>query len=146
VEDGWLRTGDRFRVDETGTFFYEDRMKDTLKISGAQVSPAEIEKTLLTQPDKLITDAAVAGVEGGRTSDERVPRAWVVLSDEGKKLGEQEVTARLMKWTQEKLSRYKWLKGGIGFVDEIPKSPTGKVLRRVLQDAHAKKGKTMAKL
>ncbi|KAJ7061868.1 hypothetical protein C8F01DRAFT_943051, partial [Mycena amicta] len=71
--DGWLRTGDQFRVDEKGFFFFADRAKDTLKISGIQVSPKEIEDVLLAHPSKLITDVAGARVSapgGGRTEDE----------------------------------------------------------------------------
>ena len=62
---------------------FVERTKDVLKVSGAQVSPTEIENALLAYPEKLIADVTVAGVSGGRTSDEKVPRAWVVLSEEG---------------------------------------------------------------
>ncbi|KAF8625992.1 hypothetical protein AX17_006716 [Amanita inopinata Kibby_2008] len=117
--DGWLRTGDKFRADEEGYFFFADRAKDTLKVSGAQVSPVEIENVLLAHPNKLIQDATVAGVSGGRTSDEKVPRAWVVLSDVGKKLGAATVTKELELWHQENLSKYKWLRGGIEVVKEV---------------------------
>ncbi|KAG5642539.1 hypothetical protein DXG03_002577 [Asterophora parasitica] len=134
--DGWLRTGDKFRATEEGYFFFADRAKDTLKVSGVQVSPVEIENALLADPRKLITDATVAGVSGGRTSDEKVPRAWVVLSDAGKKLGADAIIRELETWHQENLSKYKWLRGGIEVVQAIPKSPTGKVLRRVLQDKY----------
>ena len=93
--------------------------QDTLKISGHQVSPAEIENTLLAHPDKLLIDVAVAGVSGGRTSDERIPRAWAVLSPSGRKLGTAYVSKRLETWIQKNLSKYKWLRGGIEFVDEV---------------------------
>ncbi|KAG1758291.1 hypothetical protein EDD22DRAFT_850150 [Suillus occidentalis] len=86
------------------------------------------------------------GVSGGRTSDERIPRAWIVLSPAGAALGEKEVVSRLNAWVQEHLSRYKWLRGGIGIVEAIPKSPTGKVLRRVLVEAYEKEVKANAKL
>ncbi|KAG1735179.1 hypothetical protein EDB19DRAFT_1110705 [Suillus lakei] len=144
--DGWLRTGDQMRIDEDGVLFFEDRMKDTLKISGIQVSPVEIENTLLAQPDKLIIDVSVAGISGGRTSDERLPRAWIVLSPAGAALGEKVVMAQLDAWVQERLSRYKWLRGGIVCVETIPKSPTGKVLRRVLIDEYERDAKAKAKL
>jgi len=134
--DGWLRTGDRFRIDENGYFWFADRAKDTLKISGAQVSPVEIENCLLEHPGKLISDVTVAGVSGGRTSDEKVPRAWIVLSSAGKKRGASVVIKELKSWHQQNLSKYKWLRGGIEIVEEIPKSPTGKVLRRVLQETY----------
>ncbi|KAG2033462.1 hypothetical protein BDR03DRAFT_1002101 [Suillus americanus] len=158
--DGWVRTGDRIRIDEDEVLFFEDRTKasctihklhhsfrdDTLKISGMQVSPVEIENTILAQPDELITDVSVAGVSGGRTSDERIPRAWIVLSPAGTALGEKEVVIRLNAWVQERLSRYKWLRGGIGIVETIPKLPTGKVLRRVLVEEYEKGVKANAKL
>jgi acyl-CoA synthetase (AMP-forming)/AMP-acid ligase II len=121
------------------------------------VSPREIEDTLLANPDKLVIDAAVAGVSGGRTSDEKNPRAWVVLSSSAKHKDPKAVIQALNDWTQKSLSKYKWLRGGIEIVDEvcysffiweifqmmqrcfvpqIPKNPTGKVLRRVLQDRY----------
>lgn len=146
--DGWLRTGDKFRVDKEGYFFFTDRAKDTLKVSGIQVSPLEIENVLLNQPDKLITDVTVAGVSGGRTSDEKVPRAWVVLSPAGKKLGKAVVMKELESWHQQNLSKYKWLRGGIEVVKEIPKNPTGKTLRRVLVERYERRQakKTKCKL
>ncbi|KAK7444312.1 hypothetical protein VKT23_015324 [Stygiomarasmius scandens] len=142
TSDGWLKTGDRFRVNREGYFFFADRSKDTLKVSGIQVSPVEIENVLLAHPGKLITDVTVAGVSGhGRTSDEKVPRAWIVLSDAGKKKGATQTVKELNEWQKENLSKYKWLRGGIEVVKEIPKSPTGKVLRRILVEKYEKKGK-----
>ncbi|GBE84164.1 acetyl-CoA synthetase-like protein [Sparassis latifolia] len=135
-QDGWLKTGDRFYVDKDGFFFFVDRVKDTLKVSGLQVSPSEIEAVLMTHPGRLIVDVCVGGVPGGRTSDELVPRAWVVLSEDGMRRGLREVCAEMERWARANLSQYKWLRGGIGIVNEIPKNPTGKVLRRVLQERH----------
>lgn len=134
--DGWVRTGDKFRVDASGNFWYADRAKDILKVSGAQVSPVEIENCLLEHPGQLINDVTVAGVSGGRISDEKVPRAWIVLTASGKQRGEAAVVKELDDWHKKNLSKYKWLRGGIEVVDAIPKSPTGKVLRRVLQDRY----------
>ncbi|THH20611.1 hypothetical protein EW146_g812 [Bondarzewia mesenterica] len=138
LEDGWLRTGDRFKAYESGAFYYVDRAKDTLKVSGTQVSPTEIEDTLLQHPEQLICDAAVAGVGGTRLSDEKVPRAWIVLTDAGRRRGAQAVFQALDAWAKQRLSKHKWLRGGYQVVNEIPKLPTGKVLRRVLQEEHAK--------
>ncbi|KAH7915464.1 hypothetical protein BJ138DRAFT_1176554 [Hygrophoropsis aurantiaca] len=144
---GWLRTGDRIRINQDGVLFFEDRAKDTLKVSGMQVSPVEIENTLLAHPDRLIQDVSVVGVSGGRTSDERVPRAWIVLSPGGRAIGPKETVARLDGWVRETLSKYKWLRGGITVVDAIPKSPTGKVLRRLLLEEYEKEVKvTKSKL
>ena len=137
-----------------------ERAKDTLKISGVQVSPSEIEVALMTQPDGLIEDVVVAGVSGGRTSDEKVPRAWIVLSQAGKRKGAVATIEALKEWSQRCLAKQKLLRGGFEVVVEvcpflsslvsgirgltipdcqIPKSPTGKVLRRVLQDVHEQK-------
>ncbi|KAJ7182347.1 hypothetical protein C8R43DRAFT_869121 [Mycena crocata] len=138
---GWLRTGDRFRVDEQGYFFFVERAKDTLKVSGEQVSPTEIEDVLFAHPERLISDVSVAGVSGGRTNDEKVPRAWVVLSGAGQKRGAAAVIKALQKWHQESLSKFKWLRGGIEIVSEIPKTPTGKIKRRVLQDDYERRVK-----
>ena len=135
-----------------------------MKVSGVQVSPSELEIALTAQPDRLIEDIAVAGVSGGRTSDEKVPRAWVVLSRAGKKRGAAATIKTLEEWSQQSLTKQKWLRGGIEVVTEvctlsygkrkgrrltlldcqIPKSPTGKVLRRVLQDAYEQRRKTGA--
>jgi acyl-CoA synthetase (AMP-forming)/AMP-acid ligase II len=152
ASDGWVRSGDLFRADEMGRFFFIERIKDTLKISGIQVSPVEIETVLLAEPSKLIADVSVAGVQGhGRTSDETVPRAWVVLNDKGKEVERTkpgQVAKKLEDWSRANLSKFKWLRGGIEVIDEIPKSPTGKVLRRLLRDRYEKqqKNKTEAKL
>ncbi|EKM79646.1 hypothetical protein AGABI1DRAFT_128792 [Agaricus bisporus var. burnettii JB137-S8] len=144
--DGWLRTGDHFKVNEQQYFFFADRRKDTLKISGSQVSPVEIEEVLLAHPQKLVADVTVAGVSGGRTSDEKVPHAWIVLTDNGRRLGPQNVIVELDKWHKENLSRYKWIRGGIEIVEEIPKSPTGKTLRRLLQDRYEQRKGMKSKL
>jgi acyl-CoA synthetase (AMP-forming)/AMP-acid ligase II len=84
-----------------------------------QVSPTEIEDTLLAQPDSLITDVAVVGVSGGRTVDERVPRAWIVLSEAGMTRGPVGVVQALEAWSHQNLSKYKWLRGGIEIVDNV---------------------------
>ena len=64
---------------------------------------------------------------GGRTSDEKVPRAWVVLSNAGKQRGEKEVVQALHSFIQKNLSKYKWLRGGIEVVDEVGASMTMKM-------------------
>ncbi|KAL1684585.1 hypothetical protein GGG16DRAFT_119658, partial [Schizophyllum commune] len=100
-------------------------------------------RVLDTSTTPSVLDVAVAGVRGhGRTADERVPRAWVVLGGEGGVGGEGEgedttaIIRALHTWTRARLSRHKWLRGGIEVVGEIPKNPTGKVLRRVLVERY----------
>jgi acyl-CoA synthetase (AMP-forming)/AMP-acid ligase II len=84
-----------------------------------QVSPLEIEDILLAHPKNLVIDAAVAGVSVGRMPDEKVPRAWVVLSDSGKMLGRDATIRELEAWHHEHLSKHKWLRGGIEVVYEV---------------------------
>lgn len=96
-----------------------DRAKDTLKVSGVQVSPTEVEDALLAHPDKLLADVCVAGVSGGRTSDEKNPRAWIVLSEEGRRRGADATVRALDEFVRKNLSRYKWLRGGYEVVDSV---------------------------
>jgi acyl-CoA synthetase (AMP-forming)/AMP-acid ligase II len=121
ITDGWLHTGDLVRVDEDGVFWIVDRIKELIKYKGYQVAPAELESVLLTHPDVL--DAAVVGVphaEGGEA-----PKAFVVTS--------RPVEAdSLMAFVAEQVAPYKKVRS-VEFVERIPKSPTGKILRRLLK-------------
>ena len=75
---------------------------------------------LLSEPQQLISDAIVAGVIPGLGSDDgKIARAWIVLSEEGKKLGADAVIKELEVWYQKRLSNHKWLHGGIEIVDEV---------------------------
>lgn len=108
-EPNWLKFTDIYRL----------YCQDTFKISGKQVSPTEIENTIREHPSQLVTDVAVAGVEGERLPDELVPRAWVVLSSTGKQRGIKTVLTALDEWTRSRLSKHKWLRGGLQVVDEV---------------------------
>ena len=87
-----------------------------------RVDPTEIENILLSEPQKLITDVCVAGVSGSdkHTPDRagRLPRAWVVLSEEGRKVGLDAAVGVLMTWARSGSVEWKWLTGGIGVVDK----------------------------
>ncbi len=120
VVDGWLRTGDIARVDD-GVFRIVDRLKELIKYKGYQVAPAELEALLLTHPDVL--DAAVIGVphaEGGEA-----PKAFVVSATSTD-------PDALMAWVAARVAPYKKVRS-VEFVDAIPKSPSGKILRRLLR-------------
>ncbi|THV49115.1 hypothetical protein BGAL_0211g00100 [Botrytis galanthina] len=122
----WLRTGDIAYVDSQNSFFIVDRMKELIKVKGNQVAPAELEALLLEHPD--IADAAVIGVMIG---EGEVPRAYVVKSGGSEnRLNAEEV----MEWVEKRTSRFKWLKGGVEFVETIPKNPSGKILRKLLRE------------
>jgi acyl-CoA synthetase (AMP-forming)/AMP-acid ligase II len=118
--EGWLHTGDIGYADEGGHFFIVDRAKELIKYKGFQVAPAELEAVLLTHP--MIADAAVipcADEEAGE-----VPKAFVVLKGEA---SEEEIK----KFVSERVAPYKKIRQ-IEFIEQIPKSPSGKILRRVL--------------
>ena len=124
VEDGWLRTGDIARIDENGFTFIVDRLKELIKYKGYQVPPAELEAVLVSHPK--VKDAGVIGVpmdDGGEA-----PKAFVV-ADDGVDAEE------LMAYVAEHVAPYKKIRE-VEFVDEIPKSASGKILRRVLREQH----------
>jgi acyl-CoA synthetase (AMP-forming)/AMP-acid ligase II len=122
VEDGWLRTGDIGRIDENGFFFIVDRLKELIKYKGYQVPPAELEAVLVSHPK--VKDAGVIGM---RTEDgEEAPMGCVVV--EGDVEGDE-----LLEYVAERVAPYKKLRR-IEFVDEVPKSASGKILRRVLRE------------
>ncbi|KAF3034654.1 hypothetical protein E8E12_000371 [Didymella heteroderae] len=125
--EGYLRTGDILYQDaKTGLWYIVDRKKEMIKVRGFQVAPKELEGVLLEHAG--IADAAVIGVKGA-DGDER-PRAYVVKKKDVDVSGSD-----VEKWVKGKLTRYKWLSGGVQFVDVIPKSPSGKILKRVLRDS-----------
>lgn len=99
---------------------------------GFQVAPNEIEGVLLSHPD--IRDAAVIGVDQGEKGE--LPRGYVVLRP-GATLNEQEVR----DWVGERLARYKQLEAGVRFVESIPKTVSGKILKRVLREEAKKESK-----
>ncbi|TGJ81063.1 hypothetical protein E0Z10_g7704 [Xylaria hypoxylon] len=133
-KDNWFRTGD-IGVFRDGFFFIVDRKKELIKYKGIQVAPAELEAVLLSHPK--ILDAAVIGVPGEGTE---VPRAYVVAN-------QKEVSGKdIVEWfSKQGLSRYKNLRGGVVFLNAIPKSPAGKILRNNLRDM-AKKETPTAKI
>ncbi|CAJ0607097.1 unnamed protein product [Cylicocyclus nassatus] len=124
IINGWLHTGDIGYVDEYRNLFIVDRLKELIKVKGLQVAPAELEDLLLAHP--LIRDAAVIGIPDKRSGE--LPRAFVVRASDS--LTEEDVKA----WIKDKVSSHKQLAGGVEFLREIPKSPAGKILRRVLRD------------
>ena len=122
VTDAWLHTGDIVEV-RSDNFYVIDRLKELIKVSGFQVAPAELEAVLLSHP--RVRDVAVLGVPHSNGGE--VPKAFVVRD------GSVDAD-ELLAWTSAKVATYKQVRE-IDFIDEVPKSPTGKILRRVLKDA-----------
>lgn len=125
VKNGWLHTGDIGFYDEDFEFFIVDRIKELIKYKAFQVPPAEIEALLLTH-DK-IKDVAVVGKPDEAAGE--LPFAFVV-KQVGAQLTEQEV----IEFVAANASSPKRLRGGVKFVNEIPKNASGKILRRVLRE------------
>ena len=123
IVDGWLHTGDVAVMDAEGFVTIQDRIKDMIISGGENVYPAEIENILLQHP--AITDAAVIGQDSAKWGES--PLAVVVPGDEN--LTEKQVLAHC----DGKLARFKLPKGAV-FVEQIPRNPSGKTLKRVLRD------------
>ncbi|KAJ4370576.1 hypothetical protein N0V83_005097 [Neocucurbitaria cava] len=126
--DGYFKTGDVGYQDKNGNFYITDRVKELIKYKGFQVPPAELEGILVSHPNVL--DVAVIGVYSKDQATE-LPRAYVVPKDG---LGKTEKEAKeIIDWLGSKVAHHKKLRGGVRFVDEIPKSVSGKILRRMLK-------------
>ncbi|KMP00403.1 luciferin 4-monooxygenase [Coccidioides immitis RMSCC 2394] len=125
--DGFLHTGDIGYMTEEGLIRIVDRIKEMIKVKGIAVAPAELEDLLLGHPD--VADCAVLGVKDDYASEK--PKAYVVLRD-GLSVSE-EMGKKLMKYVSERKVRFKWVEE-IEFTDAVPKSPSGKILRRVLRE------------
>ena len=119
--DGWLHTGDVAVVDEDGFFTIVDRLKELIKYKGYQVAPAELEALIVNHP--AVADVAVIGVADEEAGE--LPKAFVVAASDD--LDEEE----LMSWVAGQVAPQKRVRL-VEVVEEVPKSPSGKILRRVL--------------
>jgi acyl-CoA synthetase (AMP-forming)/AMP-acid ligase II len=120
--DGWLHTGDIGRVDNDGFFYVVDRVKELIKYKGLQVAPAELEAVLVSHP--AIADAAVVRLPDEAAGE--VPKAFVVATAE---LSATDV----MDYVAERVAPHKKVRA-VEFIDQIPKSLSGKILRRMLME------------
>jgi len=123
MQDGWFRTGDMAKVDEDGYFFIVDRKKELIIRGGYNVYPREIEEVLYEHP--AIREAAVVGVPHDSLGEE--VGAAIALKD-GAEASEDEIRA----FAKERVAAYKYPRQ-VWFVDELPKGPTGKVLKREIE-------------
>ena len=124
LQDGWLHTGDIAKMDEDGYLYIMDRKKDMIISGGENIYPAEIEDALLRHPK--VADVAVIGFPDEKWG-EAVKAIMVVKKGEELKEGE------LIEWCQGEIGRFKIPKKVV-FTDTIPRTPTGKILKRVLRD------------
>ena len=123
LKEGWLHTGDVAVMDEEGFVFIQDRIKDMIISGGENVYPAEVEGVLMTHPD--IVEAAVIGVPSERWGES--PLAIVVRRHDSL------TPADVLEHCRGKLAGYKRPQG-VELVDEIPRNPSGKILKRVLRE------------
>lgn len=124
--EGWLHTGDIATCDADGFYSIVDRLKELIKYKGFQVPPAELEALLITHPQ--VADVAVVGVPDEEAGE--LPKAYVVAA------GEALDADALMAYVAEQVSPQKQIRL-VERIDEIPKSPSGKILRRVLKEREA---------
>ena len=100
--------------------------KEMIKVSGLQVAPAEIEATLLE--NHAVADAAVVGIH---LHSEEWPRGYVVLQQAAKG---RVTELAIQDWVKCRVAKHKWLTGGVAFVDEVPKSASGKIIRKEMKE------------
>ncbi|HKO34899.1 MAG TPA: 4-coumarate--CoA ligase family protein [Pyrinomonadaceae bacterium] len=128
--DGWLHTGDIGYADDDGHFYIVDRVKELIKYKGFQIAPAELEAVLITHP--AVADAAVIPFPDDEAGE--VPKAFIVLKGEAS-------PAVIKEYVAARVAPYKKIRE-IEFTDQIPKSLSGKILRRVLVEKERAKTKT----
>ncbi|KAF3010343.1 hypothetical protein E8E14_008306 [Neopestalotiopsis sp. 37M] len=134
-KDGrWVKTGDEGVITKSAAgnehLVIVDRIKELIKVKGHQVAPAELEAHILAH--SAVSDCAVIQTPDDASGE--VPKAFVVKSPEFKNKPDEEVAQAIMKHVADHKSHYKRITGGVEFLDEIPKSPSGKILRRLLRD------------
>jgi len=123
TEDGWLKTGDIGRIDDREVWRVVDRVKELIKYKGYQVPPAELEALLIGHP--AVADAAVIPIRDAGGGE--APKACVVAA------GDELDADALMAWVAERVAPYKRIRA-VEVIDEIPRSPSGKIMRRLLRD------------
>jgi long-chain acyl-CoA synthetase len=123
LRDGWLFTGDIARMDEDGYFYIVDRKKELIKPGGLQVWPREVEEALTKHPK--ILEAAAAGVPDARRGE--TVKAWVVLHE-----GQTATVEEIREFCKQHLAPFK-VPTQVEFIDALPKTYVGKILRRELQ-------------
>jgi acyl-CoA synthetase (AMP-forming)/AMP-acid ligase II len=123
--DGWLHSGDIGHADADQNFYIVDRLKELIKYKGMQVAPAELEALLLTHP--AVADAAVVPLKDDECGE--LPRAFIVTKAPA-------TAEELMAFVADRVAPYKKVRR-VDFIDVIPKSPSGKILRRLLRDMAA---------
>lgn len=130
----YYKSGDVGYRDVHGHYYITDRLKELIKYKGFQVAPAELEGLLLAHPD--VVDSCVVGVPDAGQATE-LPRAYVVLRTGVPAKGgdeERQRAGEIGSWLAQRVAPHKKLRGGVRFVAEVPKTASGKILRRVIKE------------
>ncbi|KAH8819830.1 acyl-CoA synthetase [Xylogone sp. PMI_703] len=140
--DRWLRTGDEALISKAPSgnehVFIVDRIKELIKVKGMQVAPAELEAHLLEHP--AVADAAVIPVADNRAGE--LPKAFIVKSADVASKDDNSLALDIQNHVKAHKAKHKWIEGGVEFIDVIPKSPSGKILRRLLRDLEKQRRRT----
>ncbi len=123
LREGWLYTGDIAWMDEEGYVYILDRKREMIKFQDTQVAPAELEAILMEHP--AVQDCAVVGIADDQSGE--IPKAFIVLR-EGWTVDPEE----LMEFVADRVPSYKQIRE-VALITEVPKNPSGKILRRVLK-------------
>ncbi len=135
IRNGWFHTGDIGRVDENGYFYIVDRLKDMVNVGGLKIYPVEVENTIYQHP--AVEEVAVYGIPD-KLMGEQVCVNIVC------KAGHETTDTEIITFCRQQLADYK-IPGRVNFVESLPKSPTGKILKRVLRDEHVGPAETEAR-
>lgn len=129
-KDGWLHTGDLARIDAQGHMYIVDRVKELIKYKGFQVAPAELEALIITHPG--VADVAVVGMPDENAGE--LPKAFITLKPADTNNAESVPSAQdIRDFVLQRVASYKQIHE-VEFIDTIPKSASGKILRRFLRD------------
>ncbi|CAO3689637.1 unnamed protein product [Rhizopus stolonifer] len=139
-QEGYFHTGDIVIVDKDQHFYIVDRKKELIKYKGFQVPPAELEDIMLKL--SVVQDCAVIGIYDDEQATE-IPRAYIVLTKGT--LPTRDIRNYIMKFVADQVVSYKQIRS-IRFVESIPRSPAGKILRRILSDQATAEKENLAKL
>lgn len=129
TRDGFLRTGDEAFINGDGMVTITDRIKEMIKVKGIAVAPAELEDLLLGH--SLVDDVAVVGIADFYAGER--PKAFIVRKDEAVVKDKGKLIEELIEYVSKRKARHKWIRD-VEFIDAIPKSPSGKILRKELRN------------
>lgn len=132
--NGFLHTGDIGYVDDSGNWYVVYRTKELIKFNAYQIAPAELEAVLLECP--LVADAAIIGIYDEKRETE-VPRVYITLNSQSERVfckDLETITQEIHDFVNQNVIHYKRLRGGIAFIETIPKSVVGKILRKDLRE------------